>query len=288
MSLTNSPLRYPGGKSSITSFLAKVIQLNGIGGGTYIEPYCGGAGAALSLLFKGTVSRIIINDFDPVIYSFWFSILNATKEFVEQVSTIPLNINEWHRQKEILNNYYEYDCFDVGFAAFYLNRCNRSGILKAGPIGGQHQSGKYNLGVRFNRVNLIDKIRRIASYKDNISVYNLDAIDLMMDVIPSIDGPKLVYLDPPYYEKGKQLYLNAYEHEDHQNLAWALDKSMQSDLWILTYDDSLEIRHLYNKNMISTYSLTYFAHHVKKGSELLIAPHRIMLPDQSNITYGLS
>lgn len=288
MAITYSPLRYPGGKSSLSPFLAQVVRLNGLEGVSYVEPYAGGAGAALTLLFKGVVDRIIINDYDPVIYAFWSAILNKTDEFIQRVTTIALNIDEWHRQKKILKFHEKYDSFDVGFAAFYMNRCNRSGILAAGPIGGQHQSGEYTLGVRFNREKLVKKIRKIAEHKNNIYIYNLDAIDLIKDVIPSIEGPKFIYLDPPYYEKGKQLYLNSYEHEDHENLAWAVSKIDSSDYWILTYDDVSAIRELYDSNITSTYSLNYSAHHARKGSELLIAPHRVLLPCQVDITYGLS
>lgn len=288
MATTNSPLRYPGGKSSIAPFLRDVIELNNLEGGTYIEPYAGGAGAALALLFGGVVDRIVINDFDPVIYAIWASVLYEPGQFVERIKTVPLTIEQWHIQKDILTNHKYHHSLDVGFAAFYLNRCNRSGILKAGPIGGQSQNGNYTLGVRFNREALIAKIRRIESYQDQIDVFNLDAIQFLQTVIPKIEGPKLVYLDPPYYEKGLQLYLNAYEHEDHENLAWFLETKLHDCSWILTYDDAAQIKAMYKESNTVTYSLNYFAHHAKRGSELLIAPHSLKLPEQVQIKYGLA
>ena len=268
-------------------FLRDVLALNGIKHGIYIEPYAGGAGAALTLLFEKVVDRIIINDFDPVIYAFWTSILQASDLFIQKIETIPLTIQQWHIQKKILENYRHYQLFDVGFAAFYLNRCNRSGILKAGPIGGQHQAGKYTLGVRFNRKTLATKIHRIASFREQISIYNIDAIQFLQEVIPKIKGPKLAYLDPPYYEKGKQLYLNAYDHEDHRNLALFLESRLGDCSWILTYDDVEEIRKMYKSSNTTTYSLNYFAHHAKRGNELLIAPPNLCLPEQVQIKYGL-
>lgn len=280
MSITNTPLRYPGGKSSLSSFLAQVIVLNNLQGGTYVEPYAGGAGAALNLLFKGAVNHIVINDFDPAIYAFWVSVINETDEFACRISSVPLTIEEWHRHKNILKTHKLQSFFDVGFAAFFLNRCNRSGILKAGPIGGQHQTGEYTLGARFHRENLIEKIRRIERHKKGISVYNLDAIDLLQKVVPSIDGPKLVYLDPPYFKKGHQLYLNAYEHDDHENLAWALGKMSSSDCWVLTYDDAQEISDLYQDSITSTYTLNYSAAKAKQGRELLISPPWLVLPEK--------
>lgn len=287
MSTTNTPLRYPGGKSSLSPFLAQVVELNGIQGGTYVEPYAGGAGAALNMLYQGTVNRIVINDFDSTIYAFWVSVLSETDEFAFRISSVPLTIEEWHRQKDILKTHYNQNLLDVGFAAFYLNRCNRSGILKAGPIGGKDQTGPYKMDARFNRDNLIKKIRRIELHKERISVYNLDAIDLLQEVAPSIDGPKLVYLDPPYYRKGPQLYLNAYEHDDHENLAWALGKTSTSDYWVLTYDDAREIRALYGDSIASTYTLNYFAARSKQGRELLISPPWLKLPDNLGARFVL-
>ncbi len=288
MGITNSPLRYPGGKSSIAPFLRDVIELNGLQGGTYIEPYAGGAGAALTLLFEGKVDKIIINDFDPVIYAFWISALRYSDQFVERIETIPLTIEEWRIQKKILTNHTEHRPFEVGFAAFYLNRCNRSGILKAGPIGGKHQKGKYRLGARFNRGALVTKIRRIKLFQKQIDVFNLDAVQFLKKVVPKIEKPKLVYLDPPYYEKGQQLYLNAYGYEDHKNLAWFLETRIGNCSWVLTYDDADVIRKMYQDSHTKTYSLNYFAHHAKKGNELLIAPPCLHLPKQVQIKYGLA
>ena len=288
MPITNTPLRYPGGKSSLSSFLAQVVELNDLQGGTYVEPYAGGAGAALNLLFQGTVSRIVINDFDPAIYAFWVSVLNETDELSHRISSVPLNIEEWHRQKNILKTYNQQNISDVGFAALFLNRCNRSGILKAGPIGGQDQTGAYTMDVRFNRENLVKKIRRIERHKERISVYNLDAIDLLQNVVPGISGPKLIYLDPPYFTKGPQLYMNAYEHDDHENLAWALGKMSSSDCWVLTYDDAHEIRALYQNSVTSTYTLNYSAAQSKQGRELLITPPWLMLPHKIGTRFVLA
>ncbi|TVM15048.1 DNA adenine methylase [Oceanidesulfovibrio indonesiensis] len=287
MGLTNSPLRYPGGKSSLAPFLADVVRLNGVEGGTYIEPYGGGAGAALSLLFGGLVRQIVINDFDHVIAAFWNSLLYNTDRFLNKIATVALDIDEWNRQKEILTKRIG-SHFDLGFAAFYLNRCNRSGILSAGPIGGKFQNGNYTIGARFNREMLIDKVERIASHRDSIIIREDDAIDLLQQFVPTLPGPKFIYLDPPYYEKGQQLYLNAYDHEDHENLAWHLTSARKDELWVLTYDDTPEIRELYRSGMVSNYSLNYFAHHAKKGHELLITPPGLKLPNEVTVNYGLA
>lgn len=287
MPTTFSPLRYPGGKSAITPFLKDVIALNCAGGGVYAEPYAGGAGAALALLFEGVVDKILINDFDPIIFAFWQAILTDADRFIDAIELIQVNIDQWHCQKEILSNYKKYDNFEVGFAAFYLNRCNRSGILKAGPIGGMHQCGDYKLNARFNKLSLISKIRYIHQFVDKISIFNMDAIQFLQDVVSHIEDKKFIYLDPPYFAKGQQLYMNSYNREDHANLAWFLETRMNNCLWILTYDDAEEISQLYTNSQMSKYTLNYCAHHAKKGSELIIAPPHLQIPVTMQVKYGV-
>ena len=156
-----SPLRYPGGKARLATFLGDVITLNKIVNCTFVEPFAGGAGAALTLLFLEKVDSIIINDFDKAIYSFWDSILLDTDSFIEKLETVDLTIHEWERQKEIYNSV-DSTKLELGFASFYLNRTNRSGIIEGGPIGGRNQSGKWKIDARFNRINLIERIKKIS------------------------------------------------------------------------------------------------------------------------------
>lgn len=287
MPTTHSPLRYPGGKSSISAFLAEVIRLNGVSGGAYIEPYAGGAGAALQLLYSNVVEHIVINDFDPSIYAFWYTALNYSDTLLQKIETTPLTIDEWHHQKEILSSSHNHNIVEVGFAAFFLNRCNHSGIIMARPIGGLQQLGKYKLDARFKRSKLMDKIIKFAKYRDRVSVYNLDAIDLLQRIVPTIDKPKFIYLDPPYYEKGELLYLNSYTHEDHQKLANVL-KMMESSKWMLTYDDSRAIKKMYRHSSKSQYEINYYAHHAKKGKELMITPGNMVIPWPVTIKYSPS
>ena len=73
-----SPLRYPGGKTSMLSLAATILRDNGLERGHYAEPYAGGCGLALSLLYGGHVADIHINDIDPAVWAFWHSVLNRT------------------------------------------------------------------------------------------------------------------------------------------------------------------------------------------------------------------
>lgn len=281
-----SPLRYPGGKASISKFIADLASQNNLVGGTYVELYAGGAGAALNLLFNNIFDKIHINDFDHRIYSMWYSILNNTTEFIELIKNTPVTIKEWHNQKEIYEQGNKHDSLKLGFATFFLNRTNRSGIIfKAGPIGGFEQNGNYLIDARYNKEGLINRIKKIESYKNRIVLTNDDAINIInnLDEIYSIDKDVFLYLDPPYYKKGQKLYLNNYDHYDHCHLTTAINDLNDSIVWMISYDNVPEIRELYKKYRLSAFDLNYSLQKKKLGRELLVFSDSLKLTNSLRI-----
>lgn len=281
MPIANSPLRYPGGKAVLSDFLADVLAVNGLQDGVYVEPYAGGAGAALNLLFGEHVQRIVLNDADPCVYAFWNAILNRKDDFSRRLWETPVSIDEWVRQRGIYRNQSQHSRIKVAFAALYLNRCNRSGIMvNGGPIGGAGQLGKWKLDARYNRDELVRRIEKIHLYRDRIEFHNLDAIDFLKTVVgrsKRLDDT-LVYLDPPYYVKGSELYLNHYRPKDHARLSKYI-KRQNGYRWLMTYDNVPEIRALYAERDIVDFDLRYSAHTSKLGRELLICSGNLDLPD---------
>lgn len=275
-----SPLRYPGGKKILTSFLATILKINRINNGVYVEPFAGGAGAALNLMMLEHVHNIVINDADYNVYCFWQAVLNNSDSFKRRLKSVRVTINTWERQKIILENPKNYDQFDVGFATFFLNRCNRSGILNAGPIGGMNQSGPYKIDARFNKKELSERVDKIAYYRDRIEVYNLDAIDLLK--MFSNSKRCLIYIDPPYFIGGKKLYLNYYKSDDHSNLS----RFIQSELfppWVLSYDNVPEIAKLYSQRNSLTYDLRYSANVAKTGKEIMFFSDKLRVPKDAKL-----
>lgn len=274
-----SPLRYPGGKASLAGFLEDVIDLNDLRSCRYFA-YAGGAGAALTLLERNVVDEVHINDADPRVFAFWNSIVNETEHFVDRVLAVPLDIDEWHRQRAVCATPSAFRAFDVGFSAFYMNRCNRSGVLTgAGPIGGLQQAGKWRLDARFSREELAQRIRRVGAKRDQIRLYGKDAIDFLKCSLPSGRARRkvFVYLDPPYVNNGQRLYLNAYQHGDHGDIARYL--SDQKVLpWLISYDDAELIRGLYKQHRIFKLPIRYSLQEKKSASELIISPEGIILP----------
>lgn len=280
MPVAHSPLRYPGGKAILSPLLAATVAHNNLQDGTYAEPYAGGAGAALSLLFGEHVQRIVLNDADPCVYAFWSAVLHRKNDLVARVRDAELSIPEWRRQRAIYLQQHRHSRIKVAFAAFYLNRCNRSGIMvNGGPIGGYEQSGTWKLDARFNRDQLIERIEKIHTYKERIGLYNLDAIDFLEVLAGSTDSSQmLVYLDPPYFVKGRELYLNHYQPADHAAVAKFITTHPFLK-WIMTYDDVPEIRALYSDCRCAPFTLSYSAHSRKVGRELLIHDSKINLPE---------
>jgi len=278
MPVTPSPLRYPGGKTSILKMVSKIIDDNNLGEGDYAEPYAGGAGLALSLLFNDVVNEIHLNDIDRSIWCFWSAVLDHTEQFIEKIESTEITIEEWHYQRHIQQNVNEFSNFEVAFSSFFLNRTNRSGIiLKAGVIGGLKQEGVYKLDCRFNKVGLIKRIRLIQQYRHRIHLYNQDAVDFIIDTNRDLPKNSLYCIDPPYYVKGSTLYTNFYQPDDHKSLSDTILRLERP--WILTYDHSPEIQKLYPSKPQYTFNLNYSAATKRKGTELLITSDKIKICD---------
>lgn len=269
MSRFLSPLRYPGGKSKLIPSIESLIRNNNLIGSTYIEPFSGGASVALYLLFNDLVSDIYINDIDRSIYAFWYSVINHNDELCNLIDDAVLTIDEWNNQKLIQEQKNTSDLLSLGFSTFYLNRTNRSGIIKAGVMGGINQTGNYKMDCRFNRVNLIKRIKRIGEYSNKINVTDLDTVDFLETVYPNIQNRCFIYFDPPYYKKGSQLYVNFYNHNDHVALSNSI-KELDNDYWIVTYDNEDNIKEMYSEYKQDTYDLSYTVQTKYTGQEIII------------------
>ena len=246
--------------------------------GTYVEPYVGGGSLALSLLFNEYVRDIYINDKDISIYAFWYSVLHESEALCKLIKDTPINVETWHKLKDIQANKENVDLLNLGFSTFFLNRTNRSGILKAGVIGGYDQTGNYKIDARFNKDDLIKRIQRIADYADRIHISNEDAVTLVQRLNNELFHNVIFYLDPPYYVKGKGLYMNYYNDDDHQDIAKVID-GIQNHRWIISYDNVDFIANLYSKYRQETFELNYSASNSGKGKEIMIFSDNMVIPN---------
>jgi DNA adenine methylase len=274
-----SPLRYPGGKAKLGPYFARLLADQPISIRIYAEPYAGGAGAGLYLLSEGHIDQLLINDLNPGIIAFWRAILNNTDEFIERVMTEPVDLDSWSKHRAVYLDPGGRDDIELGFATFFLNRCNRSGILTARPIGGLDQVGKWKIDARFNRENLCARIRLIKSFGDRISVTQKTALAFVSGVSRRI-SPVLLYADPPYLVQGEELYMSStHSWTDHERLSISLGKSRHP--WILTYDYDERVRRLYPSNRCLRYSISHTAQTQKIGRELMLFSRKLRINDLS-------
>ena len=188
----------------------------------------------------------------------------------------------WHLQREIQRNKADVDLLSLGFSTFFLNRTNRSGIIKGGVIGGLNQTGNYLIDARYNPDKLKERVQAIAQFSDHIELFNLDAVELVNNLQNDLPNNSLFYFDPPYYVKGKGLYMNYYNDQDHLDIYNAITQ-IENQKWIVTYDKVDFIRDLYMNYHMFEYSLNYSAATVGKGKEYMILSDNCILPPDSPI-----
>lgn len=259
----------------MVDLLTRIRRENGLSGHDFAEPFAGGAGAALTLLFLEESRRIYINDADRSISDLWWALTNRSGPFLRMLSEKRVNISEWRRQRDVYKKPSS-SRLNRAFATFYLNRCNRSGIiLNGGPIGGIKQDGQWKIGARYNKKQLKERCGRIAEYSDRIRTSSEDGLEF----IKKLERENVFFfIDPPYFEKGPTLYLNSLSEDYHQSLAEEL-RRLEQRAWVLTYDDCTEIRKMYRGwANIRPFALPYAAAERRTGREVLITPRWLKLP----------
>lgn len=268
-----SPFRYPGGKAKLSRFLAYFLVSNDLVGSRLVEPFCGGAGGTLPLLEAGLIDRLVLNDLNPAMYSFWYSVKHHPDELIRLIRSEPVNIDAWHYWRDVYSNSSS-GVIERGFSAFFLNRTNRSGILHAGPIGGRMQTGDYKIDCRFNKSNLEKRVENIALLSDRIDVHSMDAAILISDFSEEND---FIYADPPYVKEGKNIYQKfCFDDELHRSFSETIKRA--SSKWLISYDDHPLVHSLYSKSGINVVEFSYVMNRARVGRELLIASSHLTLP----------
>ncbi len=274
-----SPLRYPGGKGSLAPFLGRLIQAQRRRPEAYVEPFAGGAGAAVRLLYDEYVEHIVLNDLDAGVAAFWRSVFHATEDLARMIEKADVTVAAWHGHHATYQGRTEsHDDLRLGFATFFLNRTNRSGILSARPIGGLQQTGSWRIDVRFNRPALAWRVRELGHYRNRVTIVEEDGVRLVERLL---DPEHFVYADPPYLQRGSDLYLNAMTWDDHQRLAKALRKGRSR--WMVTYDDDPRVHALYPTQRRAIFSIAHTAREPHVGRELAVFGNAVDLDELTGL-----
>lgn len=251
-----SPLRYPGGKSKIIPYILSLLKSGSTR--TLVGAYAGGASVELALLMAGIIDELVLNDLDFGIYALYWTIKHAPHELIHRIqTTVPTHDDFFACQAVIKSDYHACTIFEAAWAQLLVNRLAYSGIYKANPLGGR-AGNKRDLLSRWNPDDLCRRIRRIHKVSDRITLFNVDACQLIEEYFWR--NQTTIYLDPPYALKGKQLYRCYYNREEHIELNVLLESLYQgmpgADI-ILCYDKHPLIEEIYALPTIEYFSRVY-------------------------------
>lgn len=270
-----SPFRYPGGKAFLLPELRQAIRNCGAEITQYAEPFAGGAGAAIGLLSAKVVRNIHLNDADPRIYSAWYAMLHRNDEFKRRLIETPLTMESWKACHKIASDPESHlDELELGFATYFLNRTNRSGIIiGGGPIGGYGQKSKWKIDARYYLDTMLTRIDWIGRQAARISISNLDAEDFIRQFDPRRAKGTFFFIDPPYVGAGARLYLNTMDEAKHRRLAEAIRRKKTVCNWLMTYDDHPLIREIYSDSALLEFPVRYSLQKKRLEKEIMITPN---------------
>jgi DNA adenine methylase len=239
-----SPLRYPGSKRRLASYIAETLRLNGLKPKLFVEPFAGGASVGLVLLNNGFVERLALGERDPLVASFWKVVFNDSEWLINEINNARITVRNWRRFRE---GRFHSDR-ERALACLFLNRTSFSGILahSAGPIGGYEQRSEYKIDCRFAPDTIARRIRQAAALTDKVEFVRQADWKQTLKFVNSLDyksNEVFIYLDPPFFQRADRLYRFYFSPEDHRDLREVTRRLRQK--WLLSYDPADTILKLY-------------------------------------------
>lgn len=287
-----SPLRYPGGKARMAPWLTDIFEslVGPMDVEIWLEPFGGGAGAALTALTGGKVPEAWIVEANPALAAFWTAVMDDGPALAAQVETIAPSLAVFQESREKVRAALAGDTmnsFELGLAAFILNRCSRSGMImpSVGPIGGKSQSGRDTINARFNGQALADRIRTVHALGNRFKVFAGDGISFLEDLPTSgVQDEVFCFVDPPYIGVGNDLYAIGMDDDLHERLAGALNRLTAP--WLLTYDAHPRIPLLYPGSDVVEFDIPHTAGSSRVGTEYLVLGPGMQLPKSNPLGKG--
>jgi len=252
--------RYPGGKSKIkdqiSSHLNAYAHKHEL---EYREPFFGGGSVGLTFINDNPHwHKIWINDKDVGVASLWTSVIKYPNELKTMVKHFKPTIEAFYQFKKDLSNIdINFNIVEIGFKKLAIHQISYSGLgtKSGGPLGGKDQLSKYKIDCRWSPSYICKKIDKL---NRQFKMFTLrDECCTCLDFSDVVKNPSdaILYLDPPYYDKGNELYQCGFTDSDHLQLSQVLRKI--NNPWILSYDDCPEIRKLYDWAIIDVVNVNY-------------------------------
>lgn len=253
--------RYPGGKSKlrgrITSQLRILAQQRDL---EYREPFFGGGSIGLYFIQKCSPQCVWLNDRDIGIAALWTSVIRYPHLLKSLIRAFVPSIEKFDTFKSALialpNLQTREEVVYYGFMKLAIHQISYSGLgtVSGGPLGGRKEANiagrgttqevKYPIDCRWSPEYICRKIDRLSDMLNQCTIrWNECTSHDFTEVIDDTRTPALLYLDPPYFKKGNDLYQYGLTIDDHRRLAEALKNTHHQ--WVLSYDDCPEIRNLY-------------------------------------------
>jgi DNA adenine methylase len=246
--------RYPGGKSKLRDQIAKCLaDQAGNDGLQYREAFFGGGSIGLKLLNdRPDIKNIWINDFDKGIACLWTSVIRYIEDLKDRVLDFKPSVEAFHQFKAELPALdimptQRGQIVDIGFKKLAIHQISYSGLgtKSGGPLGGEEQKSQYKIDCRWSPKYICKKADNLHQKFAAISVEEEMCTNLdFSELLTKNHCEALIYLDPPYFVKGNELYQHGFNLADHVRLADLLRKCKHP--WVLSYDDCKEIRELYS------------------------------------------
>jgi DNA adenine methylase len=272
-----SALRYPGGKSRAIKYILPMIKK--VSFTEYREPFIGGGSVFLAVKQNiKNINKFWINDINYDLYCFWKILKNKPDELYCAIIDIK---NSWENGRDLYNYYMQdanYTEFERAVRFFVLNRITFSGTVDSGGYSEQAFKKRFT-------ISSIERMKKMNSLlTDDVFITNYDYEKVIFKKTDDDkDGSNVfIFLDPPYFKSRKsRLYgKNGHLHQtfDHERFAKNMKKCKYK--WLITYDDSPEIRELFDFANIEEYTLQYGMNNYKqkkaeKGKELFIFNYSI-------------
>lgn len=264
-------LRYPGGKTKLIDKIMLSLNPLLIIATDYHDPFVGGGSVALHVAQKYPSLKIHLNDKDPNIASLWKMIATGSDADIGALHD-SLKVSPTTKLFYDLQEKQPSSTLEAAQRTILLNRMSFSGMLDSGPIGGKDQNGKYKIDSRFNYARICSDILKARKLLyGRTTVENISALEYLKRQFSKTD---VLYLDPPYYLQGPNLYPVFMSDEEHQAFS---SKLRYLNNWVLSYDAANEIKNLYESwsdihSLYSTYSISIGYGERKERNELLITP----------------